>query len=262
MTFLKRNRHSRGQTALETAFVFSSLIFITFALIQLALHFHTKTMATYAAFMAARSYQVLGDMANAEKFEEVDANGNKQRFLSDLKVVAPLRVAEDIFTCSLPWVTVPEGEGNVDFRDEASKPLPTIGKRCLEGKRRYEKFNVSKRLRFLTFDQSQSALNKNLEAVVGGFSEEGREPLRYGILNMRYQSPVPLNVLNVFDLKTADPVIAGLILYFVPGLQEDGFIRDEVYVPVLLNPGLNSGLEQQDTSKGKDINEEFKEQNR
>ena len=233
---LRSQKSNRGQTALETAFVFSMLLFMTFSVVNFAILFHTKNIATYAAFMAARSYQVMGDMTGNDNMEELLHDGKTQRFLEKEKTVTALRVAEDIFTCALPWMTVPpsDAEGQID-PEEARR---NFSSRCQEGNRKYETLNVGKTPRFLPFNEGSLSDKDPLEKVIGGFSEAGREPLRYGILNIKYRTPI------LFDLGG---MFAG---------DSDGLVRSEVYVPVLLNPGLNTGISE-DKGKEDDFDKDF-----
>lgn len=225
---LKRKISIRGQTAIETAFAFSAILFLTFSLINLGVLLHTKNIATYAAFMSGRAYQVLGSQENSESFLEITKAGGAQKFLANEKNLGAIRVAEDIFTCALPWISLPEGELDTTPTAFELEKSPTA--RCGEGKRKYRKLNVGtgkaeeKSLDFMPFKIDGSSLGKpKLEEVKGGFTEQGRSPLRYGILKLKYQTPVLYNLGNLFGSE-------GLVA------------RDYVYVPILLNPGLASGL--------------------
>jgi hypothetical protein len=233
----------RGQTVVETFFVFTMIIFLTFTIVNLAILLHTKNIATYAAFMAGRSYQVLGSQENADSFLEVTKNGPNQKFLATEKTLGAIRVAEDIFTCALPWMAVPEGE--IDQKPTEFELEKNPGLRCGEGIRKYKKLNVGsgkedqKSLDFLPFkSDALTAFGKpKLPEVKGGFAEAGREPLRYGILQMRYQTPLLYNFMNVFGAAGTKA-------------------RDKVFVPILLNPGLATGL--QDKKPGDEDEEDKK----
>lgn len=243
----------RGQTALETAFVLSSILFVTFTLVNFAILFHTKSIATYAAFMAGRSYQVVGDQTNADFFKEetgqnfLGQTGGGHLF-DDLKgtsgdpTLAVVRAAEDIFTCALPWISVPGDDAQDSFQNDADAMKKSFSERCMEGKRKYQKLNIGKSLRFLPFDRSSGndvSKFKNLELVKGGFSEQGRDPLRYGILNMKYRTPLIFNPMGSFISENDSP-----------------FIKDEVFVPVLINPGLRTGLQDNRNSNEQDFDDE------
>jgi hypothetical protein len=233
-----KKRKDRGQTALETAFVFSTLLFLTFTIVNFAILFHTKNIATYAAFMAGRSYQVLGDQTGADFFKESSTKpGIKPpNFLSDLgKTVAAFRVAEDVFTCSLPWMKVPSGDELVQLTPQDIKSGGAS--RCLEGKRKYQKTNIGKSLNFAPFKKDPNPLNggAKLDEVAGSFTEKGRAPLRYGILNLKYRTPLLYNPMGVF---------AGISL-----------VQSEAHVPILLNPGLEAGLQ-----KKKDNEKDFEDE--
>jgi hypothetical protein len=222
--FNKRRQKQSGQTALETAFVFSALLFLTFTIVNFAILFHTKNIATYAAFMAARSYQVIGDQTGAELFDEANGSfGKKTKLLGDLgKTVAAFRVAEDIFTCSLPWISVPQGDALIQVNPTEVQRNPTM--RCLEGKRRYQNTNIGKSLKFSPFKRNPNPNETKLDDVPGSFTEKGRLPLRYGILNLKYRTPIIYNPMNVFGEKGA-------------------LVQGQVNVPILLNPELEAGLQ-------------------
>src|SRR4051812_10678922 len=112
--FVFSRRIDKGQMVLETAFVFASLTFLIFAIINFAIIFHTKNVATYAAFMAARSYEVMGDLdrgfedendkRSIDIYEVTEAGKKPSSFMDNAKVPTPYQVAEDIYTCALPWV--------------------------------------------------------------------------------------------------------------------------------------------------------------
>lgn len=260
MSILILKKRKRGQTAIETAFVFSSIIFLTFTLSNLGILIHTRNIATYAAFMSARSYQVFGDQSykqdasgfgNVEPYFEIGPNGQVQPLLGDLKIAAALRVAEDLYTCSLPWMTVPAGDREGVMKPpEPGKPHPPED-RCMEGKRKYEKLNVGKNLDFLTFKDPSGSPNNtqtNLELVEGGYRERGtnrltkedefRDPLRYGILRLRYRTPLLFNPMGSFASEDGNKLFG---IFEVNGNGE--FVSDAVYVPALINPGLSTGLQ-------------------
>ncbi len=250
---LKRLRRTdKGQTALETAFVLGGLLFLTFAFVNLAILLHTKNIATYAAFMSARSFQVLGDQTGQEAFKEKGQGGQQTGFLSDLgeNVVAAYRVAEDVYTCALPWMSVPKGDEKVQFKPDPNKPI-LAHERCLEGKRKYQSTNVAKALNFQPFkkDDGTGSEEKSLDEVPGSFVERTgsatllnpnagrRDPLRYGILVLKFRTPLLFNPGNILRIN-----------------GEDAMVRDEVYVPVLLNQGLSAVLKKKD-EKSKDFSE-------
>jgi hypothetical protein len=234
----KRKLRLQGQIAVETAFVFTFIIFLAFSIINFGFLFHTKNVATYAAFMAARSYQVFGDQTSS--FRDGNPYGDGAiYYLKDLKTLAAMQAGEDIFTCALPWINPPDGETQNAISDADQAKIPLA--RCAEWKRKYEKLNIGvgnsdkRSLDFASFkqDSAQSGFEPpKLDSIVGGFSEDGRNPLRYGILHLRYRTPVLFNPFNI--MKMADP---------------DTLLRDDVYVPVLLNPGLESGLKARDTEE-------------
>jgi hypothetical protein len=236
-----RRRAQRGQTALETAFVFSFLLFMTFMVMNLGILLHTKNIATYAAFMAARSFQVLGDQTGAQAFlEMVSLDGDQtQRFMQEFegsKYPAFFRVAEDIFTCGLPWMSVPDGdaEGSL-LQDDREK---STEERCMSGKRKYATLNIGE-ISFAPFDPEDngsllSADQSGLEDVAGGFAEDGRNPLRYGVLRLPYRSPILFDPMGTINGR----------LY-----------QGEIYVPALLNPGLSIELKE---GSNNDANEAFK----
>ncbi|MBN8553814.1 MAG: pilus assembly protein [Deltaproteobacteria bacterium] len=231
-----------GQVALETAFVFTFIIFLTFSIINFGFLFHTKNVATYAAFMAARSYQVLGDQTSSGSQQAPYGNGANY-YLKDLKTLAAMQTAEDIFTCALPWMSVPDGDSDTVINNSDLEKIPLI--RCMEGKRKYEQLNIgvgsanSRSLDFASFkaDESGSAFEPpKLDLVAGAFGENARETMRYGILHLRYRTPILFNPFNV--LKMDNP---------------DQLVRNDVYVPVLLNPGLQSGLKARDKEEKEEV---------
>lgn len=250
------SRNCKGQTALETAFVFTMLIFLTLAFVNLAILLHTKNVATYAAFMAGRSFQVLGDQTGAEKIEEYSSQafGGSPKFLSDIpaKTVAAHRAAEDIFTCALPWMSVPSGDELVKLTDNPYQAKP-FQQRCLEGKRKYEKTNIGKGLNFAPFKeafdngQTKESLNEVLKSLreqvtppvkFGERKAKVRDPLRFGIMVLKYRTPILFNPGNILQIS-----------------GEDAMVRDEVAVPVLLNPGLSATLKKKD-DKDKEFDDE------
>ena len=254
--FLRQSK-VKGQAVLETAFVFTMILFLTFAIVNIGVMLHTKTIATYAAFMAGRSYQVFGDQTGADFFDE--AGEKKQKLLGDQKTVTALRVAEDIFTCSLPWVKVPEGDAQSTFNPLDTKKDPTS--RCMEGKRKYETTNIGKTIKFSPFDKDKvESFQKKpqLNEVVGGYSETGRKPMRYGILSIKYRTPVLFNPMNVFYNQSASAgKTPDALMPVRKGSDGELLIYDEVFVPILLNPGLSEGLSEPDKTK-KSVEDEFK----
>jgi hypothetical protein len=181
----------KGQVVLETAFVFSLLIFLVFAIVNFAVIFHTKNIATYAAFMAGRSYQVVGDLSRSGKYDiyEITAkNGKQTKFMNKPKTATPYQVAEDIFTCALPWVRVPDGDGESMGGEDLSKSPYS---RCMEGKRKYKNMNVGDSIRFEPFGDDPANIlsgdKSQLNEVKNAFAEAGRPSLQYGILSMQYK---------------------------------------------------------------------------
>ncbi len=236
-------RIARGQAVVETAVAFTMLIFLTFSIVNLGVLLHTKMIASYAAFMAARSFQVLGDETSASQFIEThdDRNQELKPFLDEMrnsKYPAFFRVAEDIFTCSLPWMTAPEDD--VEEKLDLSEPdKVTLDKRCAAGARKYDTLNIGLPS-FAPFNPEadlnidESNPNTGLEVVEGAFAEQGRAPLRYGVLKVAYRTPIVFDLMNFFGGQ----------------LHEN-----QVYVPVLLNPGLKVQLKEGD----KDGKETFKD---
>ncbi len=245
---------SRGQMVLETAFVFTFLIFLVFTIVNFGIIFHTKNIATYSAFMAARSYQVMGDYDRVDSPEELnvyetkDAKGKITPFMDKVTVAAPYMVAEDIFTCALPWVTVPDGEAEKrPEKPDEDNLLSVTSSRCMEGKRKYKNFNVGDAIRFQPFGEDQSSLTSalsgkketDLNKVERAYTERGRSPLQYGILSMQYKKPILFNPFGVFNSAQGKSKI----------------YVDEVFVPVLLNPGLKSKFKE-DEKKPKQFEED------
>jgi hypothetical protein len=258
-----RVKKDKGQAVLETAFVFSMILILTFAVVNLGVMLHTKMVATYAAFMSARSYQVFGDQTGAEFFDEQGANDSAgaskdKRLLSDLgKTVTALRVAEDIFTCSLPWMKVPDGDAQSAFTAMQNKN--DSSSRCMEGKRKYEITNIGKSIKFAPFEKdSKKILDKpQLNEVVGAYSEKGRKPMRYGILSIKYRTPILFNPMNVFGTPVSSSQFDKTLMPLHSGSSGDLLLYDEVFVPVLLNPGLSEGLSKPDPTK-KAVDDDFK----
>lgn len=237
-----RARHGRGQTVVETAFVLSMLIFMTFALLSLGTLLHTKMVATYATFMAARSFQVLGDGTGADAFYETTTGeiGQYQRFLQEMeesKNPAFVRVAEDIFTCALPWMNAPRED--VLENQSTNNQERTIEERCMSAKRKYDTLNIGD-MAFIPFDPNQDELKEKngevtgMETVLGGFSEKGRDPLRYGVLKLPYRTPIIFDFFNLTGGQLS---------------------QGEIFVPVLLNPGLRIKLKKAEDG---DPNADFK----
>lgn len=258
-----RKWKSKGQAVLETAFVFTMILVLTFAIVNIGVMLHTKTIATYAAFMSARSYQVFGDQTGAAFFDEVSTtpssgDGKDLKLLSDLgNTVTALRVAEDIFTCSLPWVKVPEGDAQSTLTAFQNKN--DMSSRCMEGKRKYETTNIGKTIKFAPFEKdNKKILDKpQLNEVVGAYAEKGRKPMRYGILSIKYRTPILFNPMNVFGTPLSASQADKTLMPLRAGSSGDLMLYDEVFVPVLLNPGLSEGLSKPDPSKKSD-EDEFK----
>lgn len=241
---------SRGQTVLETVFVLGSILFLTFAMMNIGVAMHTKFVATYAAFMAGRSYQVYGDHKGANIFQE-KASSFEAHLLSDLPTLSVVRTAEDIMTCALPWLSVPKGD---ELPSSGKNPVG-VSKRCLEGQRKYEKTNIDRQIAFLRFDGKDSTFGDpedQMEKVESAYHEKGRLPLRYAIMRLRYKSPIFTNIFNLFDgMANVVAENGGLEERFV----DEAYRRrvwHRVYVPVLLNPGLSAGV--QDAPAGQDPN--------
>lgn len=199
------------------------MLFLALAAVNLGTTAHTNFIANYAGFMAARSFQVYGVGTGADFFDEADFGQ-----LLDSEVTATtIRVAEDIFTCSLPWVSPPDND-IINPGDDSQ-----TFSRCHEGNRRYENTNIDRRFRVLRFDQQQRT---EFEEVASSYREEDRAPLRYGILRLRYKRSLLLNPFGIFDgMRNID--------------GEQVFVDDEfrtrmwhsLHVPLLLNPGLDTG---------------------
>jgi len=244
----------RGQTTVETAGVLSGVIFMTFAIMNLGIVFHTKMIATYAAFMAGRSFQVLGDQAGASFFmEALDDNGGRtQEFLAeykDAKNKAFVRVAEDIYTCALPWMTVPRADETESMRMQNPQEGPTTEERCRSGKRKYETLNIGQ-IAFKAWNEEQERAidrgdSSGMILVKGGFAEgrrwdaereeesltdQARNPLSYGILELPFRTPILFGFGYSVDGKTP-------------------LFQSQVSVPVLLNPGLAITLEKDDSDR-------------
>lgn len=237
--YLKSRNPERAQTALETAFVFTAIIFLTFAMMNLSVQIHTRFVATYAAFMAARSYQVYGDHTGRQGFKE-QANGLQTALLDELNTLAVIRTAEDIFTCALPWVSPPEGD--VAGSGPAFDPDGKAG--CMEGQRRYEKTNINKQIAFFVYRDDQSnpfGSAAKLEALTPGFKEQNREPLRFGIMRLQYKNRMIINPYGVFDGEVEEEE-RGVLVKKTMNEAERNKRWHRVFVPALLNPGLESGL--------------------
>ena len=202
-------------------------------------------IASYAAFMTGRSFQVLGDGTASGIFREMkDENGGSQSLFEEgAKSKNPmfLRAAEDIFTCALPWMKVPEGDGLQDLQ-AADPTKKTIEERCMAGKRKYEKLNIGA-IKFIPWEKEkgtseQAGNNSGLQTVAGGFAEKGREPLRYGIIRLPFRMPIPFKIGGDFG----------------------EYAQGEVFVPVLLNPGLRVKLVKNEGKQNNDFeNTEFED---
>ena|GEM_PF-4486171 len=235
-------KKSRGQTALETFFVFTGVIFMSFAMFNLSVAMYTKFVATYAAFMAGRSYQVYGDQTGRSLFKET---GDKS-LLADQQTLTIIRTAEDIFTCALPWAQVPQSDSlSASNVNGPNKKLPFAS--CQEGKRKYQTTNINKSITMFRFDNKLSATSTNqsgqqlLEGVSEGFHETDRQPLRFAILKLQYKNPLLFNVFGVFN-GPATISNKGQITVVDSNDASRLQIWHSVFVPVLLNPGLESGV--------------------
>jgi hypothetical protein len=225
----------RGQTALETAFVFTSIVFFAFVSLNAGIYLHTYTVASYAAFMGARSYQVYGNTSGREYYQERSGSAGDERLLDSEKNLTVIRTAEDIFTCALPWVVPPKS----DILGSAGSDQARAG--CMEGERKYEKTNINKSITFYKYDDNALAALSGgggmMETLQAGFKEKDREPMRYAIMQLRFRNPLIFNVFGVFD--GADSKSEG-------GNSLNRSVREKiwhkVHVPALLNPGLESGL--------------------
>ncbi|MGA0164671.1 MAG: hypothetical protein ACO3LE_10590, partial [Bdellovibrionota bacterium] len=213
---------------------------------------HTKFVATYAAFMAARSYQVYGNQSGSgvyQEFSQSDPDGVD--LLSGEQTWTIIRTAEDIFTCALPWMSVPEGDELAAF-DEA---LQSKGVRpCLEGKRKYEKTNIDKKIVFYRFEnESSNQGDQLLDPVPGAYIEPGREPLRFSIMRMRYRNPMLTGLMEFFG-GLMNPARRAGNEAVDEDMQNiyDGRLWFNVHVPALLNPSLNSGVERNNGSSQED----------
>lgn len=219
---ISKQRSSRGQTVVETAFVFTTMLMLALAAVNLGTAAHTHFIANYSAFMAARSFQVYGIGTGADFFSEGD-----EGLLESEPTAAIIRVAEDIFTCSLPWFSAPENDV-INPNDETQS-----FQNCNEGNRRYENTNIDRQLRVLRYDRKEET---EFETVATSYTEEERDPLRFGILQIRYKRSLLRNPFGIFDgMKNVD--------------GEEVFVDDEyrsrvwhsVHMPLLLNPGLDTG---------------------
>jgi len=236
---LRRNPE-RAQTALETAFVFTSIIFLAFTVMNLGVFMHTRAVATYAGFMAARSYQVYGDHTGREAFKEQMQSGT-QNLYDDMKTLSVIRTAEDIFTCALPWVNPPKDDliGTAPINDTTGKAG------CMEGERKYQSTNINKQIGFLKFDEDPNtnfAQRAQLETLTKGYKENNREPMRFAILRLQYKNRLIINPYNVFDGPTTTTNEAGIKVEKYVNDKERAKKWHKIYVPVLLNPGLESGV--------------------
>jgi hypothetical protein len=220
----------------ETAFVFTTMLMLALAAINLGTAAHTHFIANYAAFMATRSFQVYGVGTGADFFLEGD-----EGLLESEVTASVIRVAEDIFTCSLPWFSPPENDV-INPQDENQ-----MYQNCHEGNRKYENTNIDSQLRVLRFDRDQKT---ELEVVTTGYSEEERDPLRFGILQMRYKRSLLRNPFGIFDgMRNID--------------GEEVFVDDEyrsrvwhqVHMPLLLNPGLDTGELQESNGRDNGLDE-------
>ncbi len=248
-------RPERAQTALETAFVFTSIIFLAFTVMNLGVYMHTRSVATYAAFMAARSYQVYGDQTGKDFFEERSESGSsKKLFEDDADTYTIIRTAEDIFTCALPWVKPPQSDvlgsapANDDFRAG-----------CMEGERKYENTNINKAITFLKFEQDTSASNfadrAQLENLTGGFAEKGRDPMRFAIMKLQFKNKLIINPYNVFDGEAPSTSEQGATVVKYVDDKERARRWHKVFVPVVLNPGLESGVVEAPQNENTDVDE-------
>lgn len=246
----RARKASKGQTALETAFVFSMLLFMAFALVNFGIKFHSQSIANYAAFMAARSYQVFGNMEGADLIEEMAGPGGEiQPLLKEIrdKQRLPVQiVAEDIYTCALPWIKVPDNDAEFAFKTDEEDLLLQDDPGCMEGKRKYQAMNAGdeKKLTFSLFkDGGDFGGQEDLEDVPGAFAERGRSLLRYGILSIRYRSPIVMDPLGVFTANN----------------KEDPYVYGSAYTPVVINSGLSTGIDTQNVQELDKIQEAFEE---
>lgn len=261
----KRSR-SRGQTALETFFVFTSLIFFAFIMLNVNTTFFTHNIATYASFMAARSYQVYGNHTGAELFEEQLTEDTQALLESEGDTLTVIRVAEDIMTCGLPWLGVPEEDKlGADPSNQDLERDPYAG--CMEGKRRYRETNIRRQLAVFRFDSETSAelaaANNGslLEEVQGGFRETERKAAQFAILKLSYKNFLPFNYFGFLNRETTTTDENGKSIRVI---QDDNYrarFWHSVHMPLLLNPGLESGVElAQEGENLSDIDERFVQQ--
>ncbi len=249
-----RANPERAQTALETAFVFTAIIFLAFTVMNLGVFMHTRAVATYAGFMAARSYQVYGDHTGREAFKEQMQSGT-QNLYDDMKTLSVIRTAEDIFTCALPWVSPPKDDliGSAPLFDPSGKGG------CMEGERKYESTNINKQIGFLKFDDDQNtnfAQRAQLETLTKGFKEPNREPMRFAILRLQYKNRLLINPYNVFDDKITTTNEQGVKMERFVDDKERAKRWHKIYVPVLLNPGLESGVKDTPEDQANDDRDE------
>ena len=252
--FFVTKRKSQGQVALETFFVFGAMIFLALTMINFGVMMHTKSIATYAAFMAARSYQVYGDKKGAAFFKEGNEAG---RLLEGEKTLPIIRTAEDILTCGLPWLSAPRDDLENAQSLDPQKQKEDMYAGCAEGKRQYKETNINKNITIFRFDKSASLQSLRsqgvslLEAVPNAYHEAEREPLRYSILKLQYKNQLLYNLMSVFD--GAATIIEDDKSQTITARDDERAKRwHAVYVPLLLNPGLNSGLQIVDSSSGND----------
>lgn len=250
---VQNKKKFRGQTVLETLFVFTAMIFLAFAMLNLNTSLFTRYIANYAAFMAARSYQVYGDHRDLNGIDndivpkEVKDGGGVQNILEDEKALSMVRTAEDIMTCALPWYSVPENDRDDNNQNQLIDEKDPYYD-CYEGRRKYEDTNINRQVSVFRFDDSQSpqlAASQSgslLEGVAQSFREQGREPLRYAILKLQYKNKLVFNVLKVFDGTVQVKEAGGqIVAKELNDSNRDRYWFD-VHVPLLLNPGLNSGV--------------------
>jgi len=232
-------RAARAQTSFETAFVFTTMLVLALVTLNLSAGIHTRFIANYSAFMAARSFQVYGVGTGADFFEE-DGFGD---LLGNEKVPPIIRVAEDIFTCSLPWFS-PPSQDVINPNDDEGQMFAN----CHEGNRNYERTNIDRNLGVFRFDRDQRT---ELEVVGSSFREEERDPLRYGILRLRYKNSLLKNPLRIFDHMATIDGEETLI-------DENYYARvwHSVYMPLLLNPGLDPGELRESQGRDNNIDEE------
>lgn len=243
-----RFKRSRGVSSIETAFVFNGIILFTVLGINLASYMHTRFMATYAGFMATRSYQVYGDQTGREAFQETVFSG-EQELLSELPALATIQTAEDIFTCGLPWVRPPQDDVIGSGADDRAG--------CMSNQRQYQSTNINRSFAFVSFENPELAERNqagNFLPIEDGYAENGRFPARYAILKLQYKNNLILNPYNVFDGDTTD------------GRNVSDFDRrrlwSRVYIPVSIEPGLETGVSraEPDSDATNDVDESVSEE--